>query len=249
MSAKEKKVKTAVEYSDYLNVTYSDSRAPRTEYPSLLGQHLLKQYYKETGTILDLGCGRGEFLDVFSDLGFKSCGVDISPNVEEFSKSHTVKIVDIEREEFPFEEGTFDFVFSKSVIEHMRNPMPALMGAHKALKTGGTAVFMTPSWKHNYKEAFYVDYTHVTPFTRLSLKDAMTIAGFKDVKVTYFYQLPFLWKRPYLKFISKLISALPIPYNPIHEVPWGVSNKINKLIRFSKEPMLLATAKKEDNDT
>ena len=155
-----------------------------------------------------------------------------------------VVVADLENDDLPFPEIKFDFVFSKSVIEHMRDPMKLLEYSYQQLKLGGTAVILTPSWEHNYKGAFYIDHTHVTPFTRMSLEDALKIAGYENVNVYYFYQLPILWKFPWLKIFSKLLSYLPIPYNPLNKVPWSVSNKINKHIRFSKEVMLLAVAKK-----
>ena len=103
---------------------------------------------------------------------------------------------------------------------------------------------MTPSWSHTYWGPFYIDYTHVTPFTAYSLKSALEMAGFKKVTVKYFYQLPVLWKYPWLTLFVKLFAKLPIPYAPYNEVPWSVSNPFNKLVRFSKEAMLLAVAEK-----
>jgi hypothetical protein len=126
----------------------------------------------------------------------------------------------------------------------MRNPMGLIKASYDTLKPGGTAVIMTPSWIHNYKEAFYVDHTHVTPFTKASLTDALKMAGYRDIQVSYFYQLPLIWKIPWLRYLSKLVALFPIPYAPLNDVPWSVSNRINKYVRFSKEVMLLAVAKK-----
>ena len=84
----------------------------------------------------------------------------------------------------------------------------------------------------------------MTPFTKPSLGDALEMAGYKDIEVSYFYQLPAIWKFPWLKCLSKATSLFPIPYAPLNEVPWKISSGFNKYIRFSKEVMLLATAKK-----
>jgi SAM-dependent methyltransferase len=236
--------KTSLKSSDYLKVTYSEERAPYGEYPLLFAKHLIAKHYKRPGKILDLGCGRGDYLKVFRDLGLESYGTDISPEAPNFVENIPVVVADLENDELPFPEIKFDFVFSKSVIEHMRDPMRLLKYSYQQLKQEGTAVILTPSWEHNYKGAFYIDHTHVTPFTRTSLEDALKIAGYENVNVYYFYQLPILWKFPWLKIFSKLLSYLPIPYNPLNKVPWSVSNKLNKHIRFSKEVMLLAVAKK-----
>jgi hypothetical protein len=101
---------------------------------------------------------------------------------------------------------------------------------------------MCPSWKHSYKEAFYIDHTHVTPFTKFSLKTACELSGFKS-KCHYFYQLPLLWKFPILNIFRRLISVLPLPYRPFDEVIW--SDSVNKMIRFSKEAMLISISEKQ----
>lgn len=236
--------KTSLKSNDYLKVTYSEERAPYGEYPLLFAKHLIEKYYKNPGKILDLGCGRGDYLKTFRDLGLESYGTDISHEAPNYAEGIPVVVSDLENDDLPYQEVEFDFIFSKSVIEHMQDPMRLLTYSHQRLKQGGTAVILTPSWEHNYKGAFYIDHTHVTPFTRASLEDALKIAGYKNVRVCYFYQLPILWKFPWLRVFSKLISCLPIPYNPLNEVPWSVSNKLNKYVRFSKEVMLLAVAEK-----
>ena len=135
-------------------------------------------------------------------------------------------------------------MFSKSVIEHIQDPHNFLKATHDSLKAGGKAAIMTPSWEYTYWGPFYVDNTHVSPYTSYSLKAALEMQGFKNVKVMYFYQLPFLWKFPWLKVFVKMIAKLPIPYSPYNDVPWKTSRWLNKLVRFSKEVMLLAIAEK-----
>ena len=105
----------------------------------------------------------------------------------------------------------------------------------RVLKPGGIAVIMTPDWKSQLN-FFWDDYTHVKAFTRKSLQNALKINGFSNVSCEYFLQLPFVWKYPYLKFITKIISILP------DTLKWTdkEESKPKKLIRFSKEGMLLA---------
>jgi len=235
--------KSILKDAKYLEHTYSEKIAPKGDYPNLLSRWLLDNVFKNAGKILDFGCGRGDYLESFDLLSFEPYGVDISPSVDNIS-NHTIRRMDMENDELPFEEGEFDFVFSKSVIEHLNDPHFFLKGIHKALKSGGKAVIMTPSWSHTYWGPFYIDHTHVSPYTRFSLKTVLEMSGFKNVKVIYFYQLPFLWKFSWLQYFAKLFAKLPLPYSPYSDVPWSTSNWFNKLIRFSKEVMLLAVVEK-----
>ena len=237
------KIKSVLQDSKYLEHTYSNEIAPPSVYPNLLSMWLLQNAYGKTGKIVDFGCGRGDYLHAFRGLGFEPTGLDISPSIEHLS-DYAVEKMNFEEDEFPFPKESFDFAFSKSVIEHLRDPHCYFKGIRDSLKTGGKAVIMTPSWSHTYWGPFYIDHTHISPYTLFSLKTALEIAGFKNVRVKYFYQLPFLWRFPWLKPLVKLFAKLPLPYSPYDEVPWATSNQFNKLIRFSKEAMLLAVVEK-----
>jgi len=233
---------SALKNASYLDVTYAPDKAPRTSYPGQLAQWLVDTAYRGKGRLLDVGCGRGEYLEAFHQAGMNVAGVDISPAAPRYAAPHHVEVIDFESGKLPFPEGSFDFLFSKSVIEHIREPASLLGEVHRVLKPGGTAVIMTPSWEYTYWGPFYIDHTHVTPFTKMSLDEILTMSGFQTPAVSYFRQLPFLWKNPALNWVARVISALPIPYRPIHAAPWP--DELNKLIRFSKEVMLLAIARK-----
>lgn len=230
----------------YLATTYSTTRAPYGSYPHLLGKWLLDSVYRKPGKLLDLGCGRGEHLEAFAELGFDVSGVDLSPSSPALAAGYRVEVADIEKDRLPFSGSSFDFVFSKSVIEHLRQPMGLLSNAYAALKPGGAAVIMTPSWAHTCWGPFYIDHTHVTPFTAPALADALTLAGFEAVSVIHFYQLPFLWRYPILKPLVRTIAALPLPYRPYQSACWP--DGVNKLIRFSKEVMLLGMGRKPQRE-
>jgi SAM-dependent methyltransferase len=227
----------------YLDLTYSQARAPESDYPTLLARHLLAEHYRAPGRLLDFGCGRGDALRAFASLGFEAVGADVSERAAEMAPEFEVAVVDPETSRLPFGDDSFDFVFSKSVVEHMRSPIDLGREAARVLRPGGIAIVMTPSWQHQAWGPFYIDHTHVTPFTAPSLKDLMTLAGLEQVRSEHFYQLPFVWRASALQVVPKLVALLPLPYRPYNEgAAWP--DAINKLIRFSKEVMLLAAGRK-----
>ena len=247
MSKDTKNKKSGIlERDDYLSVTYSEDRSPYGTYPEKLAQHISNKYLQGGGKLLDVGCGRGEYLNAFSNLGYETAGVDISAKSVELSPDHPVKVANLEQEPMPYEADSFDVVFSKSVIEHIHEPVIFLEQMYSALKPGGTAIIMTPSWEHNYRGAFYIDHTHVTPFTPPSLNDCMRFARFQAPKTEYFWQLPFVWNSPSLLLLTKIFAKLPLSYRPMHEANWP--HGFNKYIRFSKEAMLICRATKPLNE-
>jgi ubiquinone/menaquinone biosynthesis C-methylase UbiE len=169
----------------------------------------------------------------------KCYGVDLR---EVGSDGIEVRRCNVEREDIPFEDNSFDYVFSKSLLEHVANTDHLLSNVYRVLKHGGKFVCMTPDWKSQISH-FFDDYTHVHPFTRKSLRDALAINGFQDTSCEIFYQLPFVWNRTYLKFIPMFISAVTT-----QSMKWKNEHERNgedrKLIRFSKELMLLACGNK-----
>jgi SAM-dependent methyltransferase len=227
---------------DYLAVSYDPLKVPFGPYPSRLARYLHERYLGRPGRILDAGCGRGEFLSAFKGLGYDVAGVDISPKAPDFAPEYSVAVTALGVGDLPFPADSFDYAFSKSVVEHLRDPDAFLTGIFREIRPGGRAIIMTPSWLHNAWGPFYIDHTHVTPFTAPSLAQAMELAGFINVDCTHFYQLPSVWRFPALKVLCGLIAMTPLPFRPFRRAPWP--DGMNKFIRFSNEVMLLAVGDK-----
>ena len=223
-----------MQHRDYVAVIYNQEKRPFTKYPDLLTQYLVNRYSLSKGKrILDLGCGRGEFLRGFIQYGLKGYGADQSLTAKSVCPEGEILQADLENKILPYKDESFDVIFSKSFLEHFYYPEKLVREIYRILKPGGLVITMVPDWESVYK-IFYEDYTHRTPFTRTSLRDIFVICGFNDVKVEKFRQLPFLWTVPWLTPLSKIIALI---------TPTSLSAH-SKLIKFSKEIMLLSTAVK-----
>jgi SAM-dependent methyltransferase len=214
----------------YLDVRYSERERPYTDYPSKLTGHLTEEYLRgyRGAPLLDLGCGRGEFLHGFAELGFQATGFDRSrPEQPRFSEK--VVVGDYERQGLPFKTGEFSVLFNKSVFEHVRDITPLLEECHRVLAPGGRMVSLVPDWMAQWRH-FYDDWTHVRPFTLVGLRECIQSHGFEVREALRFRQLPLLWERPYLSPLSDAAALLPDAF------------KRSKFVRFSKEWMLLVVA-------
>jgi hypothetical protein len=70
-------------HRDYVDVVYNEQDRPLTSYPDKLARYLFDRYGVKAGqSLLDIGCGRGEFL-----RGFIACGVQDLPETVEASAS------------------------------------------------------------------------------------------------------------------------------------------------------------------
>lgn len=217
-----------------------------TNYPIYLCHYIATEYFLKNYPIsnnkpnlLDVGSGNGDHIAIFDDIGFSVYGIDKNPYVPCTIKANRFKKVDLEVDNIPYPDNYFDFIFSKSVIEHIFNTEHLFKEMYRVLKPDGKIIIMTPDYESRYKD-FWEEYTHIKPFTLKSLWHCLEYFGFKNVKVKKFYQLPFTWHRPYLKFIPKVISLLP------DSLKWKdkKQSEHRPLIRFSKELMLLGYGEK-----
>ncbi len=220
---------------DFVDVTYDPKRLPFTAYPDKLACYLFDRYGIKPGQkLLDIGCGRGEFLRGFIGCGVKGYGVDRSRAAEKYCPEAELLNTDLENERLPFEDNFFDVIFSKSVIEHLYYPEKLVSEIHRVLKPGGLVITMCPDWEFNYR-IYFEDYTHRTPFMLSSLRDIQIIHGLENVQVERFRQLPVLWGwwgwlLPLAELTRLLTPSLLKSY-----IKW---------VRFSKEIMLLSSARK-----
>ena len=214
----------------YLDVRYSERERPYTDYPSKLSAYLTEQHLRgyRGARLLDLGCGRGEFLHGFAELGFQTTGFDRSrPEQPRFSEP--VVVGDYERGGLPFADAEFSVIFNKSVLEHVQGITALLQECWRVLAPGGRFVSLVPDWTAQWRH-FYDDWTHVRPFTLTGLRECIQSHGFEVREALRFRQLPLLWDHPYLSPLSDAAALLPNAF------------KRSKFVRFSKEWMLLVVA-------
>lgn len=230
----------------YLETHYSKEEFSEDSFPQKLCDHIVEKYIKrhyanvQDKSILDVGCGKGNHLVAFARRGLAPMGLDILQESNEALDQFDVRLCDLEKDPFPFEDDSLDIVFSKSVIEHVANADNFLAQAKRVLKPGGLIILMCPDWG-TQGHMYYDDYTHVKPWTRKGLQNAMKIHDFKNIEAILFRQLPALWDSPSLEYVADLIAAItPESWK------WKdkEESKHNEWIRFSKEKMLLATATK-----
>jgi len=99
--------------------------------------------------ILDVGCGDGNFSILLKEAcrAKEVYGIEISEKGVESARKNGVKAfqLDIDTEDFPFEESYFDAVFAGEVIEHLYDPDHFLDEVYDALKSHGMFVLSTPN--------------------------------------------------------------------------------------------------------
>jgi SAM-dependent methyltransferase len=91
--------------------------------------------------VLDFGCGAGGMVAEYRRRGFAAFGCD--PRVAE--ETDALRRMDAR---IPFDDNSFDFVFSDQVLEHVPDHAAVLAEIHRVLRPGGVSLHIFPSrWK------------------------------------------------------------------------------------------------------
>ena len=231
---------------NYLELNYPEDEYGPQKYPQQLCDYLSERFFKTHGSsgklLLEIGSGKGNALVGFLRNGFEVKGVDKRNECIDILPDLDIRECNLEEDNLPFDDESFDYVYSKSVLEHIYNTQHAVKETYRVLKPGGVTVQLTPDWATDYK-IFWDDPTHVKPFTRKGLQNAFMLENFVDVECEKFYQLPFVWKNPSLTFVVRVISLLP------DRLKWKDKEERTQrvFLRHSKERMLMVIARKAEN--
>ena len=220
---------------DYVAVQYDLTRRPITNYPSKLAKHLSSLHKIPVNSkLLEVGAGRPDVLVGFRNAGMQVSGCDISQVSEKACKESQIpfKYVNLEGGKLPYKSNSFDVVYSKSVIEHMIDPLSFVSESFRVLKPGGLLLILTPDWEANYR-TFFDDFTHVRPMTRRSMNLLLSMLDPSEVNSYRFRQLPSTWENPLVRVFCSLIT----PFIPV--------NTRKSFFRWSRELMLVGVARKK----
>jgi 2-polyprenyl-3-methyl-5-hydroxy-6-metoxy-1,4-benzoquinol methylase len=149
-------------------------------------QKMLQRYYAgQPGTILDIGCASGRFLERCAATGWTVVGLEPSSNLSEEAMQllgARARILPLTLQEADFAESTFDAVTMWDVLEHVPNPGEFLQRAVALLKPGGLLLANVPnldSWQARVMRRRWPLFLpeHLNYFNRESLARCGTQSG------------------------------------------------------------------------
>jgi SAM-dependent methyltransferase len=139
--------------------------------------------------VLDLGCGRGEWLALLKEKGYKAKGVDSNHDMIKLCKAQLLDVTEDDVLEYlrAQKTGVFGAVTGFHLVEHLL--LPSLLELFdqslRVLKPGGVAIFETPNPENLIVGAcnFYIDPTHTKPIPPALLKFVAEQRGFADAEI------------------------------------------------------------------
>lgn len=190
--------------------------------------------------LVDLGCGRGEFLDVARQAGVVAYGVDLS---EQSVEEACARGFDARREDL-FEHlraaapATLGAVVSSQVVEHLPpDRLSELLDLiSRALRSGGICIIETPNPATfaTHVQSFWRDPTHIRPVPAEALAFWAKTAGLAVEQIVYSAPMPEADRLKPVTYAEEVETPLVIAFN-------GLVEQLNDLLYGCQDYALIAT--------
>lgn len=145
----------------------------------------LRHFQDCTGTILDIGCGRGEFLELLRENNMQAIGIDINEKMVNLCRSKGLEVYEEDALSLLKRNQKFGGIFCGHLIEHLEIDKVSefLNSCFTSLVPGGTLVIITPNPQNLYviTEGFWNDISHKRPYPLTLLQKLLIKAGFTIV--------------------------------------------------------------------
>jgi len=141
--------------------------------------------------VLDVACGRGEFLALLQEKGIEARGVDLDPDMVARCLEQGLDVVQADAfqhlESLP--DDSLGGIFSAQFVEHLPPPgyVRLVRLAHQKLRSGGVLLLETqnPECLATLSQSFFLDPTHAQPIPSGQLRFFMEEAGFTRITIRH----------------------------------------------------------------
>lgn len=149
--------------------------------------NIIDRLINKKNLLIDIGCGRGYFLDEASKRGWSCFGIDFSPKAISFGKD--ILKLDLEQADiYSFTTNKkFDVVILNQVIEHVYTPHRLLEKCYSILREQGIIYIATPNIESISARVLKNRFDHFIPpehlgyFSRQTLTNLLEEIGFKVI--------------------------------------------------------------------
>lgn len=201
---------TQQELSKIYHRRFLSTAAYRNRVWQVLTREFFSQWVKPDATVLDLGCGYGEFINNIT--AGRKLAMDLNPD----APSHLVPGVEFLHQDcsapWPVPENSLDVVFTSNFFEHLPDKeclSRTMRHAFRALKPGGRLIALGPNIKFLHGK-YWDFYDHHVYLTETSLAEGLEVEGYALDQVTARF-LPYTMvdAREYPMFFVSLYLRLP----------------------------------------
>jgi 2-polyprenyl-3-methyl-5-hydroxy-6-metoxy-1,4-benzoquinol methylase len=172
---------------------------------------LARRYGRRGARLLEVGSGLGHLVGQLEDT-YETYGMDLNHWAVKESKSVAAKssLQSASAQDLPFEDGVFNVVIIKHIVEHLPDPQKAIQEIGRVMEKDGILILATPNlgsllkpWKGS-QWIGYQDPTHISLKDPQEWLQLIQNAGFELKRVF----ADGFWDVPYIRFVPKQIQKL-----------------------------------------
>jgi O-antigen chain-terminating methyltransferase len=165
--------------------------------------------------VFDLGCGRGEWLELLQKNSIAAMGVDLDTGMLAACQQINLKVQcqDALESLKQLQDGSASVVSAFHLVEHLPfdRVKDLVAECHRVLKPGGLLIMETPN-PENFMVAthnFYLDPTHLRPIPPDLLAFVPEYLGYESVKILRLQETDCVKTHPNLSMLDVLTGASP----------------------------------------
>lgn len=205
---------------------------------------LINSFQSQSKSLLDIGCGTGDFLETASKDHWKITGIEPNESARQIANSKTNNSIFESGELNKLKPNSFDVITLWHVLEHLPNLEMHATLLKSLLKPNGTLVIAVPNYKSydaNYYQNFWAAYDvprHLWHFSKTSISELFKKESMKLVKT-----LPMKFDAYYVCLLSeKYKSGFMNPFKAFW-TGWLSNRKAERSKEYSSHVYIL----KNDN--
>lgn len=188
-------------------------RGPQSEILIRLSRYIPIVPADGSKRVVDVGCGRGEWLDLLSKNGFDAMGLDINEVMVQICRDKGLNaqkqdVIDFLSNQ---QEGALAAVTGFHVAEHISLDLllRLIKESHRALEKGGVLILETPNPENLLvgSHTFYHDPTHRNPLTPTLMTFMAQYFGFSEVEILRLNSYPEQAKVPGLDPLTERVNG------------------------------------------
>ncbi|MCD4678019.1 MAG: class I SAM-dependent methyltransferase [Desulfobacula sp.] len=154
------------------------------------------KYFDNCQNIIDIGCGRGEFLSLLKENNINAKGIDLNEDMVLYCQKNGLDVIQGNALSYlqSVNKKSLDGVFLGQVVEHLQPDelISLIKMCYDKMKFGTYFIAETvnPTCLSVFAASFYIDLSHVKPIHPATIKFLMESVGFRDIEFKFFSPFP-----------------------------------------------------------
>ena len=151
-------------------------------------EKFINQFNLTGKKIIEIGCGKGEFLKVWNDFDVDAMGIEYNSDLVELANNNglNVKQFFVDNEKSIIPDGPFDAFCQFNFLEHQPYPNEMIKGIYNNLKDNGVGLVTVPSLEYILKYNGYYELIrdHIAYYSKETLSLLFQKNGFEIISIS-----------------------------------------------------------------